>query len=65
MSIRDFYMKLTSGNEQNSFLASLRRLSLVENVSNFAGGGTGDPTGDWGQWPSANPQHEGGCCPAV
>jgi len=60
MSIRDFYMKLTSGNEQNSFLASLRRLSLVENVSNFAGGGTGDPAGDWLIWNQQATE-----CPAV
>ncbi|HZF09834.1 MAG TPA: hypothetical protein VFE33_13670 [Thermoanaerobaculia bacterium] len=50
MSIRDFYMKLVSGNEENSFLASLRRLSLVEDVSHFSGGGTGDPAGDWVIW---------------
>lgn len=50
MSIRDFYMKLVSRQEENSFMASLRRLSLVENVSHFAGGGTGDPSGDWIVW---------------
>ena len=49
MSIRDFYSKLM-GNEENSFLATLRRLSLVEDASHFSGGGTGDPAGDWIVW---------------
>jgi hypothetical protein len=67
MSIRDFYLKLISGNEENSFLGTLRRLSLVEDASHFSGGGTGNPSGDWGQWPSAIPSssQDGGYCPAV
>jgi len=50
MSIRDFYSKLILGHEQNSLLASLRRLSLVEDASHFSGGDTGGPAGDWLVW---------------
>jgi hypothetical protein len=67
MSIHDFYSKLILGNENNSLLRSLRRLSQIKDVREIAGGGTSDPTGDWGQWPSvtAAQQNDGGLCPAV
>ena len=67
MSIHDFYSKLILGNEENSLLGSLRRLSQIEDVSQFSGGGTGTATGNWGDWPvaSISQQHEGAYCPAV
>jgi len=52
MSIRDFYSKLTMGNEDNVLLGSLRRLLLIEEPLEV-GGGTGDPTSDWVTWQSA------------
>jgi hypothetical protein len=52
MSIRDFYLKFTLGNEDNVLLGSLRRLLLIEEPLK-AGGGSGDPMGDWATWQSA------------
>jgi hypothetical protein len=52
MSIRDFYSKFTMGNEDNALLGSLRRLLLIAEPLE-AGGGSGDPLGDWVAWQSS------------
>jgi hypothetical protein len=49
MSIHDFYSKLTLGHEDNELLGSLRKLLSIQEPLQ-AGGGTGDPMGDWGVW---------------
>ena len=50
MSIHDFYSKLSVGQEDNSLLGSLRRLSSLEDAAQVTGGTSGGPLGDWGTW---------------
>ena len=49
MSIQDFYRRFVSVSEENALVASLRRLSLIEDPKVML---EGDQNADWYQWPA-------------
>jgi hypothetical protein len=51
MSIQDFYRKFVSVSEENALVATLRRLSLIEDPKIML---EGDQTADWYQWPAVS-----------